>query len=227
MIGSQPSFSKYSNGCRPFFFMIKNHKKIKPVVFRDPVFGDIPVLSKVIIEVINTPEMQRLRQIKQLSGGHYVFPGATHNRFSHCLGVFYVMSFFLKNPFFNLGTILSTKEQQKLQLAALLHDVGHGPFSHVFEHVYRMQGLDTKHEDYSLLLITNHKSQIYQTLKRHRFTSQDIQDIGNYISNNHSSVLGNLISSQIDADRIDYLMRDNLYTGVGYGYTDLEFLVRN
>jgi len=190
----------------------------KPMIIRDSIHGDIYVEDEAIYEIINTPEFQRLRRLSQLGGAQFAYPGATHTRFSHSLGVYYVIGEFLKNPYFAEAT--TEKEKLLVKIAGLLHDIGHGPFSHSFEGITKKS-----HEDYSVAIIKNPEGNIAKILKKHRINPEDVADIieGNY-KNEYVSLL---VSSQLDADRLDYLKRDAYYAGVNYASIDVSFLVRN
>jgi len=188
------------------------------MIIRDSIHGDIYVEDEAIYEIINTPEFQRLRRLSQLGGAQFAYPGATHTRFSHSLGVYYVIGEFLKNPYFAEAT--TEKEKLLVKIAGLLHDIGHGPFSHSFEGITKKS-----HEDYSVAIIKNPEGNIAKILKKHRINPEDVADIieGNY-KNEYVSLL---VSSQLDADRLDYLKRDAYYAGVNYASIDVSFLVRN
>jgi len=187
-------------------------------VIRDSVHGDIYINDDVILELIDTSEFQRLRRIAQLAGAQFAYPGATHTRFSHSLGVYYVIGEFLKNP--DLDKHTTPKEKLLVKIAGLLHDLGHGPFSHTFEKITHKS-----HEQYSIELITNPKGTIAQILKKYHINPKDVAAIieGTY----KNEFVSLLVSSQLDADRLDYLMRDSYYAGVNYASIDISFLVRN
>jgi len=191
---------------------------MKEKVIRDSVHGDIYIAEEPILALLDTPEFQRLRRITQLGGAQFAYPGATHTRFSHSLGVYYVIGEFLKNP--DLDQKTSVKEKLLVKIAGLLHDLGHGPFSHTFEKITRRS-----HEQYSVDLITNPEGNIAKILKKYKINPAEVAAIiqGTY-KNEYVSLL---VSSQIDADRLDYLMRDAYYAGVNYASIDISFLVRN
>jgi len=175
---------------------------------RDPIHGSIS-LSDHELAILDTPEFQRLRRVKQLGFSYLVYPSATHTRFEHCLGALFVAH--------RLGKSLdlSTDSVNKIRLAALLHDVGHGPFSHVSED--SLQGIvDVKHEEYSEKIIKN--SAISEIIEDAGFSPNEIADI----SRGKIPPLGDMVSSQIDVDRMDYLVRDAYYTGASYGVIDLD-----
>lgn len=184
---------------------------------RDNVHGDIQISTPIIQELINCKEFQRLRRITQLGGGQFVFPGANHTRFSHCLGVYHIVRKILANEKISLH--FSDEEKLIAQLAALLHDIGHGPFSHSFEYI-----ANREHEKYSVDLIVG-KTSINEILNKHNISPEEVASV---IKGEHpNKIINLLISSQIDADRLDYLLRDSKNTGVDYANLDLEWIIRN
>lgn len=193
-------------------------KKQIDQVFRDPVFGYINISYEIITEIIDTSVFQRLRRIRQLSGVSMVFHGAEHSRFSHSLGVYEVANRFISKT--ELKTILNEREKLLVLISALLHDIGHGPYSHAFEDVFNVD-----HELIGARIITENK-QLRVILNKIDFNfAEDVASIitkkGKY------PLLEQLISSQLDADRLDYLVRDAYYTGVTYGAVDLDRIIRS
>ncbi len=174
---------------------------------RDSIHGDLH-LGKFEIELIDTPQIQRLRRIKQLGFTYLVYPGANHTRFEHSIGTMYLAS--------RLADNLALDDYQKsiLRVCAILHDSGHGPFSHVSEGV-----MDTSHEELTSKLIK--ESQLSDLLSE----NFDLNEIIDIISGKGS--LGQIISGELDVDRMDYLLRDSHYTGVAYGVIDVERLLYN
>lgn len=186
-------------------------------VFKDPVHRYIHVRERLIWDLIGTSEFQRLRRIRQLGTTYLTFHGAEHSRFNHSLGVYEIVrriiEVFQDRPFW------SNNERLLCLSAALLHDVGHGPFSHSFEKVFHVD-----HEDWTKEIILG-DTEINQVLKRVSETfPQKVADVINKTYENKLVV--SLISSQIDADRMDYLQRDAYYTGVSYGHFDMERILR-
>jgi len=180
----------------------------------DPVHGYIGLTNQEL-KIINTIIFQRLHNINHLGLAYLVYPGAKHTRFAHSLGTMFVMGK-VAQRLAELGHIHEKEEIEKLRLAALLHDVGHFPFSHVLE--TPMHGT---HEELSTHLIKN--SCINDALET--YTSDEISSIRKK-HNIENIIFSLLISSDLDADRIDYLMRDAYYTGVTYGFIDTDRLVR-
>lgn len=194
----------------------------KEKTFRDPILGTIIVDNQIILDLINTPEFQRLRRIKQLGTSSLTFHGAEHSRFGHCLGVYEIArrmcNHFQRNyPTSHPGDGLWDDHERPVVLcAALLHDLGHGPYSHTFEHIFH-----TDHEEITRRLITTPTTNIQRILARVApdFPSQ-VASIIDHSYQNQQVV--QMISSQVDADRMDYLQRDAYYTGTNYGKFDLD-----
>ncbi|QHS23603.1 HD domain-containing protein [Virgibacillus sp. MSP4-1] len=195
----------------------RNEQLTEEKVFKDPVHRYVHVRDRVIWDLIGTPEFQRLRRIKQLGTSFYTFHGAEHSRFNHSLGVYEIVRRILEN--FKEHPDWNEKERLLCLSAGLLHDLGHGPFSHTFEKVF-----DLDHEDFTREIILG-DTNVNTILKRvHPDFPQDVADvIGKTYSN---KLVVSLISSQIDADRMDYLQRDAYFTGVSYGHFDMERILR-
>ena len=182
-------------------------------IFADPVHGFISVPRGLILSLIKTPEVQRLRRIRQLGVGNLVFPGGEHTRFSHALGAMALMQDAL-NGLSEKGTPISHQEHTAALAAALLHDVGHGPFSHTLEHVLIE---DFFHESMSRVII--------EALNE-RFDGQ-LSLVLDMFDNTYSRpFFHQLISSQLDMDRLDYLRRDSFHTGVAEGAVGVERIVK-
>lgn len=186
-------------------------------VIRDNVHGDIYFEEPIFMEIINTPEMQRLRRISQLAGASLAYPGATHSRFAHSLGTYHILTLFFEAQDFKK---LSKTEKRLAYLAGLMHDVGHGAFSHTFEKIS-----SRPHEEYSVEIIKDPKGNISKILQKHNVDPADVASIieGKY----PNKVLNLLVSSQLDADRLDYLMRDSYGAGVDYALLDAKWIVRH
>lgn len=187
-------------------------------VFKDPVHRYVHVRDVVIWDLIGTKEFQRLRRIRQLGTTYFTFHGAEHSRFNHSLGVYEIVRRMVDDIF--RGRSEWNPEERLVSLcAALLHDVGHGPFSHSFEKVF---GLD--HEEYTKKIVLG-DTDINRVLRR---VSNDFPEkVAAVINKTYpNKLVVSLISSQIDADRMDYLQRDAYYTGVSYGHFDMERILR-
>lgn len=187
-------------------------------VFKDPVHRYIHVRDQVIWDLIGTKEFQRLRRIKQLGTTFLTFHGAEHSRFNHSLGVYEIVRRIVDTVF--VGRAEWNQDERLLSLcAALLHDLGHGPFSHSFEKVF-----DLDHEDFTKAIILG-DTEVNKVLSR--VTPEFPKHVAEVIDKTYENKLVvSLISSQIDADRMDYLQRDAYYTGVSYGHFDMERILR-
>lgn len=186
-------------------------------VFRDAIHNYIHVDQPVILDLINSKEMQRLRRIKQLGGVHQVYQSAEHSRFCHSLGVYYVVRKMIFNS--AIGQALCDYDKLVVMCAALLHDIGHGPFSHCFEEVYQI-----KHEDYTVKII-NGQSEVHQILEN--FNKGFAKEVSSVIEKRHpNKILVQMVSSQLDGDRMDYLLRDSYFTGTTYGHFDMARILR-
>jgi len=182
-------------------------------LFSDPVHGFISVPKNVIMDLIQTPEVQRLRRIRQLGVGHLVFPGAEHTRFNHALGAMALMQDALTN-LSEKGTPIDPDERTAALAVALLHDVGHGAFSHTLEHELIE---DFSHEDMSRVLLVDLNERMDGTLDTALAIFDDTYE---------RSFLHQLVSSQLDMDRLDYLRRDSFYTGVAEGEVGVQRLLK-
>jgi len=200
-------------------------------VIRDVVHGDIS-LPKKYQAVVDTPEFQRLRNIKQLATAAQVFPNAGHSRFSHSLGTYHIMTKMVEHfetLCQNQGIHLFNNDEERdvILLAALLHDLGHGPYSHAFEFV-----TDKDHEEWTQDIITDPTTKIHQVLVSEfkEYIPQAVADCIAHKSGGRdvfsfASLYPALISSQLDADRLDYLLRDSYNTAVQFGNVDLQNLI--
>ncbi|HUC92923.1 MAG TPA: HD domain-containing protein [Paenibacillus sp.] len=188
-------------------------------VFKDPVHKYIYVQDRTIWNLINTKEFQRLRRIRQLGTSYLTFHGAEHSRFSHSLGVYEITRKIISQ--FERSRYADWPEEERLLClcASLLHDVGHGPFSHSIEDVF-----DTHHEAWTCRIILE-ETEVNRIL---RTVSPDFPErVASVICKTYDKpIVVSLISSQMDADRMDYLLRDAYYTGVNYGMFDLDRILR-
>ncbi len=183
----------------------------------------INISEQVIYDLIRTVEFQRLNRIKQLGMLHYLFPGATHTRYAHSLGVFELAQKMLDNLEINSNITISKSDKMIVKIASLLHDLGHGPMSHLFEEINPQM----KHEEYTINIILDSNTEINKVLRKH-LSETEINDIVKIIAKKHPTPWFNqIVSSDIDVDRLDYLMRDSFHTGVKYGDIDVEWLIQN
>lgn len=173
-------------------------------IINDPVFGFINIPKGLLYDIVTHPIIQRLTRIKQLGLSSFVYPGAQHTRFQHSLGAFYLMSEAI-NTLRQKGNFIFDSEAEAVQAAILMHDIGHGPFSHVLEHTL-VKGVN--HEEISLMLM----ERMNQEMKGQLTLAIQI-----FKDEYPKKFLHQLISSQLDMDRLDYLRRDSFYTGVTEG----------
>lgn len=187
------------------------HNKRK--VVNDPVYGLIDIPSEIVYDIIEHQYFQRLRRIKQLGLTDYVYPGAVHTRFQHTLGAVHLLTSaiaVLKSK----NIEITPEEEEAVSLAILLHDIGHGPFSHSLENIILEK---FTHEDLSLLFMEDLNKEFHGklTLAIHIFQNQY-----------HKKFLHQLVSSQLDVDRLDYLRRDSFYTGVSEGVIGSDRIIK-
>lgn len=182
-------------------------------ILNDPVYGFITLKHSKSLWLMDHPFVQRLRRITQLGLSHLVYPGAVHNRFHHALGSLYLMQEAIET-LRSKGIDISEAEQEAVCYAILLHDVGHGPFSHALEHSI-VTGVH--HEDISILIMNRLNTELNGAL-----------DLAIKIFQNkyHKKFLHQLVSSQLDMDRLDYLARDSFYSGVTEGKVGSERIIR-
>lgn len=197
---------------------------------RDPVHGLIVVsrnnaFDDLIWKLLDAPEFQRLRRIKQLGLSELVYPGATHTRFSHCVGVFHTARELVDVLRDKLGESFDQDEANVAICAALLHDLGHGPFSHAFESVESDRGQARRHEKWTTEIVQQ-GPRIPELL--HEYDEAFAGKVVALLSEETpSSVYSTVVASQFDADRVDYLRRDKLMTGTEHGGFDWEWLLNN
>ena len=184
----------------------------KKKIINDPVFGFITIQSELVFDLIEHPVFQRLRRIKQLGLSFLVFPGANHSRFEHAVGATHLMRQAISVLRLK-GHEITDPEAEAVAVAILLHDIGHAPFSHVLEDTL----VETVHEDISLLLMNE--------LNR---TFNGKLDLAIQIFKNQykKKFLHQLVASQIDMDRLDYLSRDSFFTGVAEGVVGLDRIIK-
>ncbi|MFQ5759269.1 MAG: HD domain-containing protein, partial [Candidatus Bathyarchaeia archaeon] len=187
---------------------------------KDPVHGYV-YITEVEKEIIDSFPVQRLHRLRQLAGAEFVYPGANHTRFEHSVGVLHLAGLLVENP--NLSEHLSEDEAQMIRIAALLHDVGHGPFSHVFEHVLT-KFLNKTHEDMTTWVIQ--KSELGDIINRLGYDPDVIGKLA--VGSLHKpgkAFMDQIIRSSVDVDKLDFVVRDTYHTGAEYGYIDIFRLI--
>lgn len=202
-----------------------------PKIFRDPIhnliaFEDTPC-DRLLLDLLDTREVQRLRRIKQMGMTELVFPGANHSRFAHSLGVLHTARLFLEQLERVSGHKLPEEQRAFLLAAALVHDIGHGPFSHAFEQV-----TGQRHEAFTHAILQDEATQVHQTLRafdrdmprRLALFFDEDADEGQRTAD-LPPYLAHIVAGQLDADRCDYLLRDSHATGTNYGTFDLAWML--
>ena len=184
----------------------------------DPIHRYIR-FSETEREIVDTVIFQRLRGIRQLAGAHLVYPSAQHSRFEHSIGTMHIAGY-AGETLFSKGYFGDEDKVQQLRLAALLHDIGHGPFSHLFEEVL-MEKHNINHEDMGKQIIS--RSEISDILGKHGYNSSDICKLS--FGQSNIQFFNEIISGALSADMMDYLPRDSLFTGVEYGKIDYHRLI--
>jgi len=183
---------------------------------KDPVHGYVYITEEEK-EIIDSYPVQRLRRLRQLAGAEYVYPGANHTRFEHSVGVMYLAGRAVENP--HIAQEMSEDETEMVRIAALLHDVGHGPFSHIFEYLLDEE-LGKTHEDVTLWVITN--GELKDRLKTIGYSPQEIGKLAiGTLHKPKKAFLDQIISSAVDVDKLDFVVRDTYHTGAEYGYVDI------
>ncbi|MBI2139183.1 HD domain-containing protein [Candidatus Woesearchaeota archaeon] len=188
---------------------------------RDPIHGYI-YASELERRVIDTPVFQRLRRIRQLASAHLTYPGAQHSRFEHSVGAMFLAG--------RAASVLSDKYGLKagfpreLRLAALLHDVGHGPFSHLFEEVLSVK-TDVTHEDITRRIIR--ETEIGEILSKHGINIKEFSSLPLGIPSDYPRYMNDVISGVLSVDTMDYLLRDSYFTGVEYGKVDVHRVINS
>lgn len=189
-----------------------------PGEITDPIHRYIR-FSEAEREIVDTVIFQRLRGIRQLAGAHLVYPSAQHSRFEHSIGTMHIAGY-AGETLFSKGYFGDEDKVQQLRLAALLHDIGHGPFSHLFEEVL-MEKQNMNHEDMGRQIIS--QSEISDILGKHGYNSSDICELS--FGQSNIQFFNEIISGALSADMMDYLPRDGLFTGVEYGKIDYHRLI--
>src|ERR1700757_344111 len=191
--------------------MIRNYKKRK--IINDPIYGFVTLPAGLIYELIDHPYYQRLRHIKQLGMTNLVYPGALHTRFHHAIGAMHLMTEAI-DVLRSKQIEITDEEAEAVSVAILLHDIGHGPFSHALEHTL-VQGVS--HEDISALLM----EKLNQEFKGGLSLAIKI-----FNDKYKKKFLHQLVSSQLDMDRLDYLKRDSFFTGVSEGVISSDRIIK-
>ncbi len=187
---------------------------------KDPVYGYVYV-TDAERKIIDSYPFQRLRRLRQLAGAEYVYPGANHTRFEHSVGVMHLAGLLTGNP--QLSQILSEEESQMVRIAALLHDVGHGPFSHIFEHLL-VKFMGKTHEDMTVWVIEN--SELKDVINDLGYDPKEISHLAvGRLNKQGMAFLDQIISSGVDVDKLDFIVRDTHHTGAKYGYVDIFRLI--
>lgn len=189
-----------------------NKNKVSKIL-NDPVYGFITLNRDILLDLIDHPYFQRLSRIKQLGLTYLVYPGAHHTRFHHAVGATYLMKQAL-STFKEQGVNIQSEEERGALIAILLHDIGHGPYSHALEHSFLS---DVSHEDVSEIFMRKLNNQYNGEL------SLAIQIFRNQY---HKKFLHQLVSSQLDMDRLDYLKRDSFFTGVSEGVVSNQRIIK-
>ena len=187
---------------------MSNNRKI----FNDPVYGFISFPFDILYELIDHPYFQRLRRIKQMGFSHYIYPGAVHTRFHHAIGALHLMTLAIE-VLRGKGVDINQEEAEAVSIAILLHDIGHGPFSHALEGKL----IDVHHEELSLMIM--------ERLNR-EFEGKLSVAIEIFKNKYHKKYLYQLVSGQLDMDRMDYLNRDSFFTGVAEGVIGYERIIK-
>lgn len=185
----------------------------KRKIINDPVYGFITIRNERIFDIIDHPYFQRLRRIKQMGLSELVYPGAHHTRFHHAIGAMHLMSSTLENLRYK-GIEISDKEFEATLIAILLHDIGHGPFSHALEFSLLQ---NVSHEDLSRIIIERLNDEFQGSLTL---------ALAIFNGNHEKKFLHQLVSSQLDIDRLDYLKRDSFFTGVSEGTIGADRIIK-
>ncbi len=188
---------------------------------KDPVHGYV-YITEAEKQIIDTYPVQRLRRLRQLAGSEYVYPGANHTRFEHSLGVMHLAGIMVENPY--LSRYFNEEDYQLIRIAALLHDVGHGPFSHIFEHLL-VKFLNKTHEDINVWIVK--KSELKEVVGKFGFNVDEVAKLS--VGRLHKPnwvFMDQIIRSAVDVDKLDFVIRDTFHTGAQYGYVDVFRLIQ-
>ena len=187
---------------------------------KDPVHGYVYITEEEKA-LIDSHPVQRMHRLRQLAGAEYVYPGANHTRFEHSVGVMHLASRVAENP--NISQYVDEDEAEMVRMAGLLHDVGHGPFSHVFEQLLEKE-LNKTHEDITLWMVKN--SELKDKLENVGCRPEDVAKLAvGRLHRPGKAFLDQIISSAVDVDKQDFIVRDSFHTGAEYGFIDVSRLV--
>ncbi len=193
-------------------------------IYRDSVHNIIRINTdspegRLTVSLVDTPEFQRLRRIRQLGLAYFAYQAAEHSRFTHSLGAFHLATRMIAKLRLNFS--IPERAQTAVRIAALLHDIGHGPFSHVIETI-----LGFHHEEFTVEAVLSEETEVGRLLSA--FSEDLAGDVAAIIRGDYEHrALSQLVSSQLDVDRMDYLLRDSLMTGAKYGIYDLEWIIKS
>jgi len=193
-------------------------------IYRDSVHNIIRLKTdsaegKLLVRLIDTAEFQRLRRIRQLGLAHFAYQAAEHSRFTHSLGALHLATRILAK--LDLSHKISDEAKTAVRCAALLHDIGHGAFSHVIEPI-----LGFHHEEFTIEAVLSRETEVGSVLRE--FSAELPESVAAIVRGDfHPVALAQLVSSQLDVDRMDYLLRDSLMTGAKYGIYDLEWIIKS
>ena len=182
-------------------------------IINDPVYGFITIDDELIYKIISHPYYQRLRRIHQMAMAHLVYPGAIHTRLHHSLGAYHLMYNAL-HELKSKGVTISPEEEQAAKIAILLHDIGHGPYSHALEHTLIK---DSSHEEISLWIMKKMNEELNGKIN---------MAIDIFTNAHPKKFLHQLLSGQLDVDRMDYLIRDSFFTGVSEGVIGYDRIIK-
>jgi len=188
---------------------------------KDPVHGYV-YITEAEKQIIDSFPVQRLRRLRQLSGAEYVYPAANHTRFEHSVGVMHLAGLMAENPY--LSKHFNDDEYQMIRIAALLHDVGHGPFSHIFEHLL-VKFLSKTHEDINVWVVQ--KSELKDIIRKLGFDANEVAKLSvGWLHKPNRAFMDQIIRSAVDVDKLDFVVRDTYHTGAQYGYVDVLRLIQ-
>jgi len=188
---------------------------------KDPIHGYV-YITEAEKQVIDSFPVQRLRRLRQLAGAEYVYPAANHTRFEHCVGVMHLAGLMAENPY--LSKHFSEEQYQLVRIAALLHDVGHGPFSHIFEHLL-VKFLHKTHEDINVWIVQ--KSELKDIIRKIGYNPDEVAKLSvGWLHKPKRAFMDQIIRSAVDVDKLDFVVRDTYHTGAQYGYVDVIRLIQ-